>query len=110
MRYKQFKQAALQDKSSNSVDADYSNDAVKARENRSKKNSALQAKQAAPPQTLGQARIQHLRDKVEHAKEELQSEIAVQKLQASEKMLAAKRRQEQQQAMQAASRKRADTA
>ena len=59
---------------------------------------------AAPPQTLAQARIEHLVQKVQQAKAELDTEVAAQRLAQRRRLAASKRRQLQRQALAAASR------
>ena len=59
---------------------------------------------AAPPQTLAQARIEHLVQKVQQAKAELDTEVAAQRLAQRRKLAAKRRRQLQRQAFAAANR------
>jgi hypothetical protein len=59
---------------------------------------------AAPPQTLAQARIEHLVQKVQQAKAELDTEVAAQRLAQRRKLAAKRRRQMQRQALAAVSR------
>jgi hypothetical protein len=59
---------------------------------------------AAPPQTLAQARIEHLVQKVQQAKAELDTEVAGQRLAQRRKLAAKRRRQLQRQALAAVSR------
>ena len=93
MRYKEFKptQAAQQNK------------VVQAAPQQAAKQ-AVKPSGAAPPQTLAQARIEHLVQKVQQAKAELDTEVAAQRLVQRRKLAARKRRQLQRQALAAASR------
>ena len=59
---------------------------------------------AAPPQTLAQARIEHLVQKVQQAKAELDTEVAAQRLAQRRKLAASKRRKLQRKALAAANR------
>uniref|UniRef100_UPI004047F135 hypothetical protein n=1 Tax=Shewanella sp. TaxID=50422 RepID=UPI004047F135 len=59
---------------------------------------------AAPPQTLAQARIEHLVQKVQQAKAELDTEVAAQRLAQRRRLAASQRRKLQRKALAAASR------
>ena len=93
MRYKEFKptQAAQQNK------------VVQAAPQQAAKQ-AVKPSAAAPPQTLAQARIEHLVQKLQQAKAELDTEVAAQRLAQRRRLAASKRRQLQRQALAAASR------
>jgi hypothetical protein len=91
MRYKEFKPMPKQAAQQNKV--------VQAAPKQAVKPSA-----AAPPQTLAQARIEHLVQKVQQAKAELDTEVAAQRLAQRRRLAASKRRQLQRQALAAASR------
>ena len=89
MRYKEFKP----------TQATQQNKVVQAAPKQAVKPSA-----AAPPQTLAQARIEHLVQKVQQAKAELDTEVAAQRLVQRRRFAASKRRKLQRQALAAASR------
>ena len=93
MRYKEFKptQAVQQNK------------LVQAAPQQAPKQ-AVKPSAAAPPQTLAQARIEHLVQKVQQAKAELDTEVAAQRLAQRRRLAASKRRQLQRQALAASSR------
>lgn len=65
---------------------------------------AVKPSAAAPSQTLAQARIEHLVQKLQQAKAELDTEVAAQRLAQRRRFAARKRRQLQRQALAAASR------
>jgi len=89
MRYKEFKPTK----------ATQQNKVVQAAPKQAVKPSA-----AAPPQTLAQARIEHLVQKVQQAKAELDTEVAAQRLAQRRRLAAQRRRELQRQALAAASR------
>ena len=93
MRYKEFKP----------TQATQQNKVVQAAQKQAPKPTA-KLSAAAPPQTLAQARIEHLVQKVQQAKAELDTEVAAQRLAQRRKLAARKRRQLQRQALAAASR------
>ncbi len=64
----------------------------------------LKPSAAAPPQTLAQARIEHLVQKVQQAKAELDTEVAAQRLAQRRRFAASQRRKLQRKALAAASR------
>ena len=92
MRYKEFKpipkQAARQQAASKQAAA----------------KPTAKPSAAAPPQTLAQARIEHLVQKVQQAKAELDTEVAAQRLAQRRRLAAQRRRELQRQALAAASR------
>ena len=65
---------------------------------------AVKPSAAAPPQTLAQARIEHLVQKVQQAKAELDTEVAAQRLAQRRKLAASMRRKLQRKALAAANR------
>ena len=65
---------------------------------------AVKPSAAAPPQTLAQARIEHLVQKVQQAKAELDTEVAAQRLAQRRRLAASQRRKLQRKALAAASR------
>jgi len=65
---------------------------------------AVKPSAAAPPQTLAQARIEHLVQKVQQAKAELDTEVAAQQLAQRRRLAASQRRKLQRKALAAASR------
>lgn len=94
MRYKEFKptQAAQQNK------------VVQAAPQQAAQKQAVKPSAAAPPQTLAQARIEHLVQKVQQAKAELDTEVAAQRLAQRRRFAASQRRKLQRKALAAASR------
>ena len=95
MRYKEFKPMPKQAAQQNKV--------VQAAPQQAPKQ-AVKPSAAAPPQTLAQARIEHLVQKVQQAKAELDTEVAAQRLAQRRRLAAIKRRKLQRQALAAASR------
>ena len=65
---------------------------------------AVKPSAAALPQTLAQARIEHLVQKVQQAKAELDTEVATQRLAQRRRLAASQRRKLQRKALAAASR------
>ena len=96
MRYKEFKPMPKQAAQQNKV--------VQAAPQQAAQKQAVKPSAAAPPQTLAQARIEHLVQKVQQAKAELDTEVAAQRLAQRRRFAASKRRKLQRQALAAASR------
>jgi hypothetical protein len=99
MQYKEFKTTSQSTAQSDAAAS--SSDTAKSDKQGGKQRTTKRASSAAKTQTLAQMRIQHLQDKVKHAKAELEAEIAAQRLALSNKQREQKRRALQRQRLQA---------